>query len=280
MMHKHFYFYKITLTNKEHELFNHYYYGARITTKNPEEDYYKGSSSIIKKSGYWDVHPLDYKKEIIKIFDNAEDLYEYEYQTIGTKYKDDPLCLNRFIGGIGGHSTWNKTEEEIKEIHSKGGKKNKGKSHILKHPEITSERLSKINKGRVFSEEWKNNISKSRIGIKISKEQYKDYDKFCKDISDRQMGKLHTEETKEKISIKLTEYYQNEDNRKRLQEATKKAMESLDIREKCRNGGKTTKGKIFINKDNINKRVKLEELQSYINSGWQKGRYISWTKRN
>lgn len=277
-MQKKFYCYKITLTQEKHELFNHYYYGARITTKDIEKDYYKGSSSKIRKSGYWDLYPLDYKKEIIKTFDNAEDLYKYEYQLIGDNYKTDPLCLNMFIGGVGGHSTWGKLDDDkIYEIHSKAGKNNKGKKHILKHPEITSKRLSNANKGKKRSDETRKNISAAALKRPLMTEEHK------KKISEALKGRKRnpvSEETRKKLSNSLIERYKNEDYRKMIADATKNGMLNQEVRAKCALGGKIQKGKIFINKDNINKRVKLEELEHYINIGWKKGRYTPWIKHN
>lgn len=277
MKQKHYYTYKIILTAKDSELYNHWYRGARITTKNPEDDYYKGSSSVLKKLKYWDKYPLDYIKTDIVEYDTPEEMYEAEYNLIGDSYKTDPLCLNRFIGGIGGHSKWdNLSDEEKFEIHHKSGGKNKGKKHIIKHPEITHERLSKINLGRIFTEEWRNNISKSKIGVKRIKENYKDYEGYINKLKTSLTGRTLSDEQKLNQSKKMKQYYSDDNNRKKVSESTKKAMEAPEIRDKCRIGGYNTQGRIFINKDKTNKRVKPEELDKYIAQGWVKGRYKSW----
>lgn len=67
-----------------------------------------------------------------------------------------------------------------------------------------------------------------------------------------------------------------DDIRQKLSESVKKIMEALEIRDKCRIGGYNTQGRIFINKDKTNKRVKPEELNKYITQGWVKGRYKPW----
>lgn len=273
MQQKHFYIYKITLTNKDHELYNHYYYGARITNKKPENDSYKGSSTMIRKSKYFDFFPNDYIKEIVKICKDENELYNSEKEIIGDLYLTDSNCLNMFRGGLGGRITWNKTSEELNDIYKKIKNSNKGKSHWSKHPEITKQKISEIHSGKKLSDETKEKISKSKTGKQRIKENFKDYSAYCKKISERLTGKKLSNETKEKISEKQKIYFSDETNKQKLSAAVKTAMNTPEIKEKCSLGGKIAGAKIWINKNKINKRISLDLLQKYTTDGWNRGRY-------
>ena len=88
---KYHYFYKITNT-----INNHFYYGIHST--NDLNDGYMGSGSrlkiAIKKYGI-----ENFSKEIIKFFNNREELDKYEAEIVTESLVRDPNCYNMVIGG-------------------------------------------------------------------------------------------------------------------------------------------------------------------------------------
>lgn len=265
---KHYYTYRIILTAKDSELYNHWYRGARITTKDPKEDYYKGSSAVINKLKYWDIYPLEYIKTDIVEYDTPEEMYEAEYKLISESYKKDPLCLNKMPGGLGGNvlkKCGKYTEEEIFKRYKKTGQSNKGRKHILKHPEITHERLSKLHKDKIVTEETRKKMSASKVGKKRIKENYKDYDGYIKKLKASLTGKKRSDEHSYKLKIALTKFWKdNEDAKKKMSESVKKALNKPEIKEKLRAGGLHTKGLLWITNDIISKRMSKELAEEYI----------------
>lgn len=90
-IHKYHYFYKITnLIN------NKYYYGIHST--NDLNDGYMGSGkalkSAIKKYGI-----VNFKKDIIRFFDNLKDLSDFEKIVVNEDLLKDPNCYNLVKGG-------------------------------------------------------------------------------------------------------------------------------------------------------------------------------------
>lgn len=90
-MKKYYYFYKITnLIN------DHYYYGIHST--NDLDDNYMGSGTRLWKA--YEKYGLDnFRKEIIKFFDNWDDLCSYERLMVTEELVKDSNCYNMVIGG-------------------------------------------------------------------------------------------------------------------------------------------------------------------------------------
>jgi len=133
---------------------------------------------------------------------------------------------------------------------------------------LTKKHISESNKGRVFTDEWKKHLSDSCIGRPSS---FK--------------GRHHTENTIETISKKNKQYWsthanpmkgknRSEDTKKRVSEGTKKAMANLseDKRQRLREAGYNSRGRIWINREGKCKRVFVNELDYYIKNGWVQGR--------
>lgn len=106
---KYHYFYKIT-----NLLNGHYYYGIHST--NDLNDGYMGSGSRLKYA--FNKYGIEnFKKEIIKYFDNREDLANYEAEIVSEKLVHDINCYNISCGG----EYWN-TLDTISVIDNNGNK--------------------------------------------------------------------------------------------------------------------------------------------------------------
>jgi hypothetical protein len=91
---KFYYFYKvINLLNNE------YYYGVHSTID--LNDNYFGSGKIIKRAiNKYGIN--NFKREILKFFNNEEEMYKYEEDFITQELIDDLNCYNLCPGGKGG----------------------------------------------------------------------------------------------------------------------------------------------------------------------------------
>ena len=88
---KFYYFYKITnLINSK------YYYGVHATYN--LNDGYLGSGTLIQKAvKKWGKE--NFKKEIVKFFQDSKEMLEYEKLIVTQDLVDDPMCYNLALGG-------------------------------------------------------------------------------------------------------------------------------------------------------------------------------------
>ena len=91
---KYHYFYKIT-----NKITQEYYLGIHST--NNLNDNYMGSGTLLRKE-YVKYGKENFFKEILKFFDNREDLINYEQSIVNENILNDPLNLNIIRGGIAG----------------------------------------------------------------------------------------------------------------------------------------------------------------------------------
>lgn len=151
----------------------------------------------------------------------------------------------RFFGEENGMFGRHHTEESKQKM----SRNHKGTTSWLKGKHLPEEAKRKIsetlkgkpswNKGKPWSEETKRKMSESRKGKPNNKLK----------------GRHLSTERKTKIS-----------------ELVKISMRSEEIRNKCRQGGYNTIGRIWINNGETTKRVKDEELNNYLSNGWKLGR--------
>ncbi len=116
--------YKVTnLTN------NKIYIGCHQTIN--INDGYMGSGKLIKRA-IKKYGLINFKKEILKMFNNVTDMFEYEKQLVNENYLNDGLVYNLTLGGNGGWSYINTTTDKTLRIEfaRKGGKSNT-KEHLL-----------------------------------------------------------------------------------------------------------------------------------------------------
>ena len=91
---KYHYFYKIT-----NKITQEYYLGIHST--NNLNDNYMGSGTLLRKE-YVKYGKENFFKEILKFFDNREDLINYEQSIVNENVLNDPLNLNIIRGGVAG----------------------------------------------------------------------------------------------------------------------------------------------------------------------------------
>lgn len=228
---------------------------------------YKGSGKILQQAfnkygkENFECQLLEEKNNVPTICETQEELNESEkyyikyYNAVSSKQ-----FYNILLGGQGGDTFSIQSDIKKIEIITKRnvkpnqGKKiiNNGKVELFVKKENLEEYLKNNWKlGRLnFSEEHKQKIG--RKGRKVSEETKKK-------ISQKHKGKLLSEEHKEKIRQSELNKQKNisVEGRKNISEAAKKM---------CRNT-------ILIKKDGIVKRIKKEELNIWLELGWEKGRY-------
>lgn len=294
---KYNYTYKLTFKNDK----RYYYYGVHCTNITPEYDNYYGSGSNIKL--YKKLYGNDcFEKEILEFFPTKKEALLAEDKLVPVELLKDEFCLNKIQGGGTFDTTGMKMSAEHKKNISKrfkGKKRTKESIEKMietrrlrgtdKHTEETKEKISKAKRKLISI--YKDNISKW-----VTKEELNNYttkgwklgytDERNKKISIAKMGDKnpnygktpsqeiinkmldtkrknntlqHSKETKQKLADLNRKKANDPEFRKRLSEA-------------CKGVNTWSKGRIFINKDNVLKTCKPEELDSFIKNGWKKGR--------
>lgn len=261
MKRKYHYFYKITnLIN------NHFYYGVHNTDN--LDDGYMGSGKrlhyVYKKYGM-----ENFVKEILKFFDTQEEAFEYESEMVTEELVKNPNCYNIALGGKG------YCFSGLAHVQDKGG-------NYFVVP-VDDER---IKSGELFSS-FKNN----RILKKIGTNDYimvniNDVDDYLNN------GYVYHTYNKTTVKDKYGNYYQVDKNDPRIisgelvgtfkdrhhTEETKQKISQHHKETGFQKGEKNSQfGTCWITKDGENKKIKKEELESYLNDGWCKGRIVYWS---
>ena len=194
-----------------------YYYGMHSTKK--LDDGYLGSGKYLRRSiNKYGIE--NFKIEILDFFENREDLCVAEKKLITETILFDINCMNLKPGGFGGFS---KEEQRI------NAEKSNTKQKILRENDI----------------EWVKRYSQSlSVGQKKAYEEGRRDRVYFFDWN----GKKHKEETKIKISEKLSISSKGE--------------------------GNSQYGTCWITKEGENKKIKKEYLDDYLKDNWIKGRKI------
>ena len=194
------------------------YVGAHITYN--VNDKYMGSSKFLKK----DMRTLgrqNFKKDILHIFLNKEDMMRKEAEIVDKKFCHRSDTYNKMIGGINFFTIEGMTCVKDKDgnnfliylddpryISGELVNVNKGFKHseefvrMLKERRTSAETRTKLSEARLgmkYSEEWKSNMSKSHKEIQFSEEWKSNMSKaaFGKKISKETRKKMKDEKIKE-----------------------------------------------------------------------------------
>lgn len=245
-MYKNHYLYKITnLVN------GHFYYGIHST--NNLDDGYMGSGTNLHRA-YEKFGIENFKKEIIEFRDTREEISELEKEIVTEDLINNPCCYNIKLGGEDGWTTmgFEKIHDVYKNMEHQKGEKNSNygtcwitngeENKKIKKEELEIYLNSGWEKGRYVKNTW----------------DVLNVDDIINDIS---MG-LTNDQICEKYNIKLHLLKKFIRNRipKNINRNTFKVGEKNPIYNKC-----------WVNKDGKNKPIKKEELETYLNNGWEKG---------
>lgn len=258
---KYHYFYKI-----ENLIDGKFYYGIHSTDN--LEDGYMGSGCRLKKAMKI-FGKENFKKEIIKYFETREKASEYEALMVTENLVRNEECYNIKCGGDYGLTTGTilvKDKEgkfmrvTLDDERYKNGElvnfmvglvsafdKEEKKYKLIECKEYYSnkERYITYTNGLITVKD-KNNKT---LQVSIDDERYKNGE-----LIPIWAGRKHTKESKIKMSEthKKNHHQQGEKN--------------------------SNYGTCWITKDEINKKIKKEDLSSYISNGWKIGRYIEQEK--
>ena len=154
--------------------------------------------------------------------------------------------------------------------------------------------------GKHHSNESKKKMSANRKGRKWTEEQRQKMDNYFKTHDAPMKGKHHTPETIEKCRIGNTGKHPSAETIEKRKAAQRKWLENNELPfkgkpawnsgkeqkshmseeslEKCREAGRIHGSKLWIYKDNVQKRCLPEELDYYIELGYSRGR-INYTHK-
>lgn len=174
----------------------------------------------------------NFKKEILFECKNKDELNSIESLIVNLEFIHREDTYNKMVGGLGG---W--------EYINENGLNNNGGQYKIAH----EKHLELLKTDLKYAEMFCNKIKKGleKIDKEIKSQKMKE---VWKEIGHPWVGRKHSEETKRKIS------------------------------EKAKERAKTTKnnqqGKCWIFNENlkINKSIKKEDLEKYLQQGWTKGR--------
>ena len=284
---KYHYFYKITNT-----INNHFYYGIHST--NDLNDGYMGSGSrlkiAIKKYGI-----ENFSKEIIKFFNNREELDKYEAEIVTESLVRDPNCYNMVIGGDCLITSGTTTV-----IDDKGNTFRvpvDDPMMYIEYKPIASDRvycldtvdnqykIIDINEFRHNRERYISQLDNMIIvrdittgkAMQVSrKEYYSNKKKYSTPSANKVLVKdnkgnfFQVRKDDEKLlNGELVLFWKN---RKHTQE-TKNKISDTFRKNKYQCGEKNSQyGTCWVMKGEISKKIKKDDLDIYINDGWIKGR--------
>lgn len=183
----------------------YYYYGIH-KTKVLEDGYFGGGQrlqSTVKKYG-----KENFRKNILKFYENYDQLIKAEKGLVGNLYETDPWCLNLVAGGGTTHGFHRpRTEEEKRhlseynKVHSKWAQGN-----AFDDPEFRER-----HKRGVSSAEARRKMSESHKGTgkPMTEEQYKRHLEICrsekwrKAVSEAAKRHVRTQEHTEHLNLAL-----------------------------------------------------------------------------
>lgn len=295
------FFYKIT-----NNFNGKYYYGVHST--NDLNDGYMGSGYMIKKL-IKKYGKDSFTKEILKYFDNEDEMFSYEKDFLTEDVINNEKCYN-LVGGGNGYTAGHYVSNEVKEKISLKAKNRKSqtkgriyvnKNHVNKM--INPDELDKYilegwQKGVYLSEESKEKIKNGPLkkrGILLSEEAKKKMSMAKKGKPAKNKGIPLSEETKKKLSIALKGKKfsderkeicrqcqlgrkHSEDSKQKRSEKLKGHLVSQETRNKISNANRGRKRKLTEVELEIRRKKRIERRGKYgkricVNNG-EKNRFI------
>lgn len=282
---KYNYFYKITNLLNEH-----FYYGVHSTDN--LEDGYMGSGKRLHYA-YKKYGMQNFKKEILKFFDSSSEAYKYEAEMVTEELIRNPECYNLKLGGFG----WN-TKGLVSVRDSEGNyflvPKDDPRylSGELVH-NTTGMAVVKDKDGNTFSVSVNDPryLSGELVGVSkgIITVKDKDGNTFSVSVNDpRYLNGELVGGTKGLVTVKDKNgnYFMvsKDDSRylsgelkpiwsgRKHSEETKKKMSTSNTHQKGENNSQY--GTCWIHDSEKSIKIKKEELESYLQQGYIKGRKI------
>ena len=283
------YFYKIT--NKTNGKF---YYGIHSTDN--LDDGYMGSGSALKRA-YKKEGKDNFHKEIIRFFDNRQDLEDYEKKIVNENLVYDNSCYNIATGGCPNKTIGSVLVKDENGICFRVLKTDEDLiSEKLNHPsKNTVTAISKLNNKTCvvdINEFYKNKDlyrthSTGKVVVKnendetviISVEEYhhnkNKYKHFATNkivVKDKDGNTLMVDKTDERfINGELTLFWCG----KKHSESTKNKISEVLKKNKHQQGEKNSQyGTCWVNNGIETIRIKKEELNIYLDKGYIRGRLI------
>ncbi len=224
---------------------NMIYVGAHVTHN--VNDKYMGSSKYLKND-MKEQGRHNFKKEILHIFDNKEDMMDKEAEIVNREFCIREDTYNRMIGGI---SDWSVLDMVCV--------KDKLSNHMLVYrddPRYLSGELVHNTTGLSFEKNLVHVRDNEGNSFKVKRDDPRylsgelvSYNKGMQQHPNASwVGRSHKDETKQKMSEKASK----------------------------RTGSKNSMfGTCWITKDNTSKTIKKCDLEFYLEQGWVKGRKIT-----
>lgn len=239
---------------------------------------YKGSGKYLRNAVHkygadnFSVEVIEYCESLV-VQNERERYWIAYYRSVGAK------MYNIADGGDGGdlvtclpENDYMKFKDKMSELNRLGIIGNKGKHLSEQH----KQKIGDGNRGKVHSDEWKKKHDDAirekpawNKGLTVSDERVRKYV--------HKKGEFqHTEQTKQLLSEKLTGrkmVFSNPTQRlENMRRAQRNRIHSEKELDRVR---KIAVGRIWVNDGNKSKMIYPEELQTYLDNGFKKGR-IRW----
>lgn len=253
---KYHYFYKIT-----NLLNNHFYYGIHST--NNLEDGYMGSGTRLNYA-YKKYGIENFEKEILKFFDTREECSNYEAEMVTEELIRNDDCYNVIMGG----DTFNYTNN----VTVKDSNNNYFTVSVFDERYVNGE-LKPMHCGEI---QVRLKGSEDGFYYISTDEYYKNKEMYETKNTNKMLVKDKKNNTylvpKDDERLKNGELINFWIDRKH-NEDTKQKMKETHKLNKHQQGEKNSQyGTCWVMKDNINKKIKKDELEHYLELGWTKGR--------
>jgi len=161
---------------------NRYYIGLHSTDN--LDDGYLGSGTYLNRAIKKYGKP-NFKREILEFHKSRKDVILREKELVTLLEVQDVNCMNMVRGG-----------QSVE---------------IITHTGETRRKMSEVRKGKTKSKEWRENMSKSHTGKKMSPE-------MCKKMSEIAKNRIYSEETRRKMS-ESHRGYQSEESKLKISKA-------------------------------------------------------------